>query len=154
MGRFHFRLQAVQHLRHHAVREQQDTLVRESHRLEGLMEESTRLADEFTRWSRRYLEAGPRGLPASEIGRIRLYLDELTRRIHQNAGLVEEQENVVERERVRLVERVQEQRAIDTLHDKRFAAFMQEERRKSYRELEDRMASAPDSGGSGKEIVP
>lgn len=140
MGRFHFRLQAVQELRQHAEKEQQDALLRERRRLDALMTKSTRLADDFTRWSGRYLESGSRGLPALEMARIRAYLDELSGQIACNAAKIREQEAVVERERLRLVERVKERRIIDTLHDKKYTAFTQQQRRSSYKELEDQMA--------------
>lgn len=140
MGGFHFRLQAVRELRQHAEKEQQDALLRERRRLDALTAESVRLGDDFTRWSGQYLESGSRGLPVREIARIRTYLDELCTQISRNAAMIREQEAAVEQERLRLVEWVKERRVLDTLHDQKYTEFTQQQRRKSYKELEDQMA--------------
>lgn len=140
MARFRFRLQAVQELRHHAEKEQQDELLREKQRLDGLQEESDRLAAAFSHWSLWYLENSSHGMPAAEIVRLRGYLDELARRIRENAAQVERQQSAVERARTELVERMRERRTVDMLRDRKFAEYRLEESRRADKELEDWMA--------------
>ena len=137
MSRFQFRLQALYDLRHQMEKEQKDALAREKQRLDGLLAEAERLADEFSGWSRKYLECGEQGMSPAQAAQISGYLGELERLIRENAQETVRQETVMEKARQELAEKMKDRKVMDTLHDKRQAEFQTQEQLKAEKEIEE-----------------
>lgn len=137
MAVFKFRLAPVHELRKHAEKESRDALAAERRKLAELENEGASLESALSRWSRRYTESAKAGVSPSEAGRILSYIDELNRMIEENVRAQQAQSAAAEKARFELVERMKDRKTLDSLRDRQFQAFIESERHKEEKELEE-----------------
>jgi flagellar FliJ protein len=141
MARFKFRLKPIQELRKHIEQEHKDALSREQQKLYELQDEGKRLKGEFTFWSRQYMRTAEAGISPQEAVRINTYLGELNSLIEGNDKAVAAQSIVAENARLELIEKMKDRKTLDTLYEKQFSSYTENERYKAERETEEMVTS-------------
>lgn len=140
MGRFVFRLQPVYDLRKHAEKEQQDALARERQKLLEIERAGAALQAAFGNWSAAYVRSAREGMTPPEALRISNYIDELGHRLEENQKQAQQQNGVVEKERLLLIEKMKERKTLDKLYEKQLNAYREAERLRDEQEIEERVA--------------
>jgi flagellar FliJ protein len=141
MARFKFRLKPIRELRKHIEQEYKDSLARERQILYGLQDEGKRLRDEFFFWSRQYMKNAEAGISPQEAVRINAYIEELNRLMDANEKADAAQSAVVEEARLELIEKMKDRKTLDTLYEKQFSSYTENERYKAERETEEMITS-------------
>ena len=141
MARFKFRLKPIRELRKHIEQEYKDSLARERQKLYELQDESQRLRNEFFFWSRQYMKNAEAGISPQEAVRINAYIEELNRLMDANEKADAAQSAVVEEARLELIEKMKDRKTLDTLYEKQFSSYTENERYKAERETEEMITS-------------
>jgi flagellar protein FliJ len=139
--KFKFRLQSVYDLRQHLESEQKDKLEKERQKLMELFAERENFKKNFELWSRRYMGLAGGGMTPTEAVRIGRYLDDLDKKIILISRQIEKQNDLVEKERLILIERMRDRKTMETLYDKQFERFRYDENKKEEKEIEELISS-------------
>jgi flagellar FliJ protein len=137
MARFKFRLKPIRELRRHIEQEYKDALSRERQSLYELQDEGKRLRGEFGFWSRQYIKNAEAGISPQEAVRINAYIEELNRLMDENDKAAAAQSTVVEDVRLELIEKMKDRKTLDTLYEKQFSSYTENEKYKAERETEE-----------------
>lgn len=141
MANFRFRLQSVYDLRKHVEKEHVDRLSRERHTLRLLERQAEQLKAELAHWAQKYLRSAKEGMRPAEAVRINRYIEELNRRLAENDQETRKQRAAVEKARLLLIEKMKDRKTFDTLYDKQRKTFLQEQSRKTEKEIEELIAA-------------
>jgi flagellar FliJ protein len=139
--KFKFRLQSVYDLRQHMESEQKDELARERQKMDELVAEEQKLRESFALWSEHYMRSASTGISPKDAVLISNYLDELDKNIVITGRKIEQQNAVVERERLLLIERMKDRKTMDSLYDKQLDRFTYEQGRLDEKEIEELITS-------------
>lgn len=141
MMNFKFRLQTVYDLRQHLEDEQKDALNAARQKLNELIAARDHLNYRFEIWSKKYVDLAEHGMSPADAVRIGQYLEDLRKQIALTTRQIEKQEQVVERERIILIEKMKERKTIESLYNKQKERFIYEETIKEEKVLEDLITS-------------
>lgn len=139
--KFKFRLQSVYDLRQHLESEQKDALTAAQQKLNELIAAREELNGRFDLWSKKYLALAREGMSPIDAVRIGKYLDDLGKGIMLASRQVEKQEAEVEKERLLLIEKMKDRKAMESLYDKQNERFLYDEGKKDEKEIEDLISS-------------
>lgn len=141
MGNFNFRLQPVLKLKQQLEKEQKVQFSRIVSRLNELLAYGEELDSSYRQWSRKYLGEASQGVSPNTAGLICQYLSGLREAIEQNETAIRAQEEEVEKQRAVLIEIMKERKLLETLRERQYSRFMEEEQRKQEKSLEEMIAS-------------
>lgn len=139
--KFKFRLQSVYELRQHLEDEQKDALAAQRQKLNELLNRKDDLIKKFKMWSKKYMELAGRGMTPAEAVRIGRYIEEINKSIKLNDREIQRQTASVERERLLLIERMKDRKALEKLYDKQHERFKYDESKKEENEIADLISS-------------
>jgi flagellar FliJ protein len=81
------------------------------------------------------------GISPQEAVRINAYIEELNRLMDANEKADAAQSAVVEEARLELIEKMKDRKTLDTLYEKQFSSYTENERYKAERETEEMITS-------------
>lgn len=141
MPRFKFRLQSIFDLRVHIENEQKDVYTVENIRLSELFETKGSLTSKFDLWSLKYMNAAEIGINVADASQIYHYLDDLKELIRRTEKQIEVQSQVVENERLILIEKMKDRKTLENLKERQFKLFCEEMQKKEEKDIEEIIVS-------------
>jgi flagellar FliJ protein len=141
MSQFKFRMQSIFDLRVHIEHEQKDVYTAENIRLRELFETKENLKAKFDLWALKYMNAAEIGINAADASQIYHYLDELKELLRRTEKQIEVQHQVVENERIVLIEKMKDRKTLENLKDRQFKLFWEEMQKKEEKDIEEIIVS-------------
>jgi flagellar FliJ protein len=134
---FKFRLQSIFDLRVHIENEQKDIYAAENVRLSELDVKREKLGQKFDQWSLKYMNEAESGINATDASQIHNYLDDLKELIRRTDKQIEVQQQVVENERLNLIEKMKDRKTLENLKDRQHKFFCEAIQKKDEKEIEE-----------------
>lgn len=139
--KFKFRLQTVYDLRQHLESEQKDALSRERQKLSELEAEKDGLAEKFSTWSKKYMDMAGAGMSPQDAVLIGQYLDDINKNTEIVSRKIAKQNEVVEKERLLLIEKMKDRKCLEKLYEKQRERFIYDMGKKEEQEIEELITS-------------
>lgn len=141
MESFTFRLQPVLKLKQQLEKEQKEQFSRVISKLNELLAYKEELENSYQLWSQKYLGETSVGVSSHEAGQICRYLLRLRETMEQNESKIKTQSEEVEKQRTVLIEKIKERKLLETLRERQYKRFMEEEQRKQEKAVEEMIIS-------------
>jgi flagellar FliJ protein len=134
---FKFRLQSIFDFRVHIENEQKDIYAAENEGLSELSEKKENLEQKFYMWSHKFMNEAESGMTATDCTQIHHYLENIKELIRRTDNQIEVQQQVVENERLNLIEKMKDRKTLENLKDRQYKLFCAEMQKKSEKEIEE-----------------
>lgn len=134
---FKFRLQSILDLRVHIENEQKDIYAAENIRLSDLYENKEKLIQKFDMWSLKYMNKAEIGINATDATQFHNYLENIKELLKRIDKQIEVQQQVVENERLNLIEKMKNRKTLENLKERQYKLFCTIIQKKEEKEIEE-----------------